>query len=149
MVVALHGACQARHDVDTLPFCPSTEIKTFHFLFQLFSKPFCAVCPSGCAPAGDSFNSRIMWRENGALMTYMYNPPKVEPCGDNWYWGGKYAVPEQWMFQKTYIKLNDAGVRPSLPSNQIDCICFVEQRWARFVCCLLLAVIQIAEGTCV
>jgi hypothetical protein len=74
-----------------------------------------AACPSGCVPAGGVFNSRVMWRgsdtnpDQAQLMTYMYNPTKKNPCGDDWLWSGATAQRGVWMSQRTYIKLNDVG----------------------------------------
>lgn len=40
--------------------------------------------PTGCIEDGtfDGFSDRFMWRENGQLKEYIYNPDKVEDCGD-------------------------------------------------------------------
>ena len=77
-----------------------------------------------------------MWRDDGALMSYMYHPEKVDNCGDNWYWGGSTATAGRWMFQKTFIKMNDPGAPPpavaTVGCNRLGC--GVAMRSAR--CCL-------------
>jgi hypothetical protein len=73
----------------------------------------CAVCPSGCTEnVVTDFNARVMWRENGALESYMYYPNKTSICGDSWLWNA--AAGSTWNFVKMYVRMNDVGALPGL-----------------------------------
>lgn len=52
-----------------------------------------------------------MWRADGTLMSYMYYPGKEEKCGADWRWQ-REAEPDEWQFQKTYVRLNTIGANP-------------------------------------
>lgn len=119
-------SCPARHRVDfelvSLPLGCSD--------LYCITECLCAACPSGCADTAGVFNARIMWRESktdpnqAQLMTYMYNPTKVEACGDNWEWTAANVERDVWMTQTTYIKLNTVGVCVHIPEDR----CFESTR---------------------
>lgn len=54
------------------------------------------------------FNARVMWRDDGALESYMYYPGKTDVCGDSWLWNR--AAGSSWNFVKMYVRMNDVGV---------------------------------------
>ena len=84
-----------------------------------------AACPSGCTEfIRGSFSSRIMWRAQGTLMSYMYYPGKEERCGADWLWD-KEASDEEWQFQKTYVRMNTIGAR-LLACVQPELVCDAE-----------------------
>jgi hypothetical protein len=49
-----------------------------------------------------------MWRDDGALESYMYYPGKTDVCGDSWLWNR--AAGSSWNFVKMYVRMNDVGV---------------------------------------
>ena len=71
--------------------------------------------PTGCSgvPSGsDGFTARMMWREGGAAVQYVYYPDQAEACGDDFPWtvGGTRAFkPGKWYSLEHRILLNDGG----------------------------------------
>lgn len=49
-----------------------------------------------------------MWRLSGSLQSYLYYPGKRNICGEDWVWN-QNARDGEWMFQKTYVRLNTIG----------------------------------------
>lgn len=47
-------------------------------------------CPTGCSSVAqkDGFSTRLMWRADGAIVTYAYYPdkPRSIRCGEDWVW---------------------------------------------------------------
>lgn len=50
-------------------------------------------CPTGCSSVtrADGFSTRLMWRRDGAIVTYAYYPdkPRSIRCGEDWVWDGR------------------------------------------------------------
>lgn len=74
-------------------------------------------CPSGCSAVSktEGFSSRLMFRQNGALESYMYYPdrPLTSACGDDWLYNYN-AVAGQWYNVHLAITLNTPGAFPVL-----------------------------------
>ena len=53
------------------------------------------------------FSMRLMWREDGAIVTYAYYPDKPDSvhCGEDWLWSKKLRA-GQWHTIRMYAKLN-------------------------------------------
>ena len=66
-------------------------------------------CPTGCSSVSrdDGFSTRLMWREDGAIVTYAYYPdkPRSIRCGEDWVWDGKFTT-GVWHDIAMRIKLN-------------------------------------------
>jgi hypothetical protein len=76
----------------------------------LTSSPY---SPTGCISNDDfdGFSARYMWREEGLLEGYIYNPDKVETCGD--YYASNpifYFTQGVWYTLKQEIYVGDPGV---------------------------------------
>lgn len=72
------------------------------------------VCPVGCSAVGrdDGFSARLMWREGGAVVAYLYYPdkPRSVRCGEDFVWNGRLE-PGRW---------HDVALRVSLNSFAAD-----------------------------
>lgn len=83
-----------------------------------------ADCPSGCQPKPSSigFSSRIMWRDGGDLVSYMYLPGDNSLCGQDWKYGGSKGS-SSWQRAEIYTKMNTPGMVPplSLPPACLPC----------------------------
>lgn len=69
--------------------------------------------PTGCIENNsfDGFSARYMWREEGLLYGYIYNPTKQEKCGDYFPTSPPlYFQKNQWYTLKQEIYLGDPGV---------------------------------------
>ena len=68
-----------------------------------------AACPVGCSSVSKDrgFSMRLMWREDGAIVTYAYYPDKPESirCGEDWPWSKKIQS-GKWYHVRLYAKLN-------------------------------------------
>lgn len=69
--------------------------------------------PTGCIDNSDfdGFSARYMWREDGQLYGYIYNPTKEENCGD--YYEGSpayYFTQNEWHTLKQTIYIGDPDV---------------------------------------
>jgi hypothetical protein len=68
--------------------------------------------PTGCSgkPSGsDGFTARMMWREGGAAVQYVYYPDQAEACGDDFAWnvGQTRAFKSgQWYSLEHHVVLN-------------------------------------------
>ncbi len=68
-------------------------------------------CPRGCTEdSSQGFTMRLMWRENGRMITYPYWPdrPSATNCGGEWKWS-KGVVANTWQTVRQEIKLNTPG----------------------------------------
>jgi hypothetical protein len=74
-------------------------------VLQAQCKGACAGCPVGCQEAESSFSTRVMWREEGQLMSYVYYPGKEAACGADWYWEGAFAG-SNYRTIRFYVKVN-------------------------------------------
>jgi len=74
--------------------------------------------PTGCSgvPSGtDGFTARMMWREGGAAVQYMYYPDQAQACGDDFPWtvGGTRAFKHgDWYSVEHHLLLN-TGDQPN------------------------------------
>lgn len=68
-----------------------------------------SACPVGCSSVSKDrgFSTRLMWRKNGAIVTYAYYPDKPSSirCGEDWRWS-KSLDSGKWHSIKMWIKLN-------------------------------------------
>lgn len=68
--------------------------------------------PTGCSgvPSGtDGFTARMMWREGGAAVQYVYYPDQAQMCGDDFPWtvGGTRAFKHgEWYSLEHHLLLN-------------------------------------------
>lgn len=62
----------------------------------------------GCEESGQTFSSRVMWRDGGQFVSYMYLPGKTEECGEDWQWPGALAG-GTWHTVTLFTQMNDAG----------------------------------------
>lgn len=68
--------------------------------------------PTGCIEDGtfDGFSARYMWREEGLLYAYVYNPDKVEDCGDYYPMNPPvYLTKNKWYSLKQEVYIGDPG----------------------------------------
>lgn len=69
--------------------------------------------PTGCISndSFEGFSARYMWRENGLLYAYIYNPEKVENCGDYYVSiPNFYFQPGIWYTLKQEIFIGDPNI---------------------------------------
>ena len=70
-----------------------------------------ATAPTGCVTtSGDGFSARLMWRQEGRLIGYMYDIDKSEECGTPLNTTFNFKV-NQWHKVKQRVKLNTARNR--------------------------------------
>lgn len=63
---------------------------------------------SGCSPMTDTgWSSRVMWREEGELIIYLYHQDKTRNCG-HIFRSGVYFTRGQWVTVSLYTKVNSA-----------------------------------------
>ena len=97
-----------------LPFKPCNQATTFHVshasaIFDQGDMWQCnAVCPVGCEDPGDTFSSRVMWRHDGKLVSYMYLPGDKKRCGIDWDWPGAFGD-NTWKEVRVFMQVNDMG----------------------------------------
>lgn len=58
----------------------------------------------------NGFSDRIMWRDGGRLMSYVYHPHQKQPHGDDFHWNVSIA-PGQWATLTQRIVMNSVGSR--------------------------------------
>lgn len=79
--------------------------------------------PTGCISSSqfDGFSTRMMWRESGQLFEYIYNPEKVEQCGD-YYKPDQpfYFVKNRWYTLTQEVKLNTPGKKDGIVRQWVD-----------------------------
>ena len=63
-------------------------------------------CPTGCRPSDGSFSTRVMWRQGGELVSYMYLPDREENCGEDWQWDVEAG--DKFKEVRIYNRVNDA-----------------------------------------
>lgn len=89
------------------------------------------LCGAGCNTGGgiptgrDGWSARIMWRENGKIVQYMYYMDQASYYGDDFPWnegvgGQRYLIPGQWHCLETYIKMNTPGVKNGIVRSWFD-----------------------------
>ncbi len=59
----------------------------------------------------DGWSARIMWREEGRLVQYVYHPDQEEIYGDNFYWTSSALIPNIWYRVETRVVMNTPGQR--------------------------------------
>jgi hypothetical protein len=70
-----------------------------------------ATAPTGCVTtSGDGFSARLMWRQQGRLIGYMYDIDKSEECGTPLNTDFNFKI-NQWHKVKQRVKLNTARNR--------------------------------------
>jgi hypothetical protein len=70
-----------------------------------------ATAPTGCVTtSGDGFSARLMWRQEGRLIGYMYDIDKSEECGTPLNTTFNFKI-NQWHKVKQRVKLNTARNR--------------------------------------
>lgn len=70
--------------------------------------------PTGCIDNNifDGFSARLMWRESGNAFSYIYNPDKLERCGDYYDFAPLvYFKTGQWYTITQEVQLNDIGLK--------------------------------------
>ena len=68
--------------------------------------------PTGCVDNADidGFSARLMWRENGQVFSYLYNPFKKDDCGDyDAFSPITYFNKGQWYTITQEVQLNDVS----------------------------------------
>jgi hypothetical protein len=79
--------------------------------------------PTGCIAVSryDGFSTRMMWREAGQLFEYIYNPTKVEKCGD-YYQPDQpfYFVQNKWYTLTQEVKLNTPEQKNGMVRQWVD-----------------------------
>jgi len=89
------------------------------------------LCGAGCNTGGgiptgrDGWSARIMWRENGKIVQYMYYMDQASYYGDDFPWnegvgGQRYLIPGQWHCLETYIQMNTPGVKNGIVRSWFD-----------------------------
>jgi len=78
----------------------------------------------GKKPTGlDGWSARIMWREGGKIVQYLYHPDQPTQYGEDIPWsigGQRHFVPGQWHCVETYIQLNTPGKRDGILRSWLD-----------------------------
>jgi hypothetical protein len=74
--------------------------------------------PTGCSgvPSGtDGFTARMMWREGGAAVQYVYYPDQAQTCGDDFPWnvGGTRAFKRGVWYSLEHRLLLNTGDQPN------------------------------------
>ena len=103
-----------------LPGCNSTPRCVCLASFWFHLSCCHADCPVGCEASGQTYSSRIMWRREGQLVSYVYLPGKSEECGVDWDWPGAFAG-AAWRTITYFVQMNDAGAQD--PQSRCPCIC--------------------------
>jgi len=69
--------------------------------------------PTGCVNDTTGFSARMMWRNGGSVMQYMYFPEKQDACGDNYSYqfGGANVnfTPGTWHTVEHWLVMNTPG----------------------------------------
>ena len=79
--------------------------------------------PRGCSTVNDTrgWSHRLMWQENGGMVTYAYYPSKSRAirCGENWKWSAG-VVAGRWHNIRMYVGINTAGVPNGVSKAWLD-----------------------------
>lgn len=75
---------------------------------------------TGCKYTKDSFSSRVMWREDGELVTYTYYPDGTTRCGKDAKAKGFRFETGKWYTITKYVKMNDIGKKNGQIKLQVD-----------------------------
>ncbi|WP_284644535.1 polysaccharide lyase [Paenibacillus silviterrae] len=89
---------------------------------------------AGCDPAwaGDGFSVRMMWRENGRLIPYVYHMDQPSDCGDTFGATVDTLTAGQWYTVKYYVKLNTGNNKDGVLKIYIDGVLKFEKNNIRF-----------------
>ena len=75
---------------------------------------------SGNKPNGlNAWSARIMWRQGGGLVQYVYHRDQPESYGEDFKWN-EYIVPGKWHFIENRVKLNDPGKKNGILQAWLD-----------------------------
>ena len=78
----------------------------------------------GKKPTGqDGWSARIMWRNDGKIVQYLYHPDQQTQYGDDIPWnvgGQRYFVPGRWHCVETYIQLNTPSAHDGILRSWLD-----------------------------
>lgn len=79
------------------------------------------VCNSGGNPSNgvDGFSNRIMWRREGALVSYAYYPGQANRHGDDFPWNAYLSV-DKWTRLSQRVVLNTPGSRNGILQAFVD-----------------------------
>lgn len=69
-----------------------------------------ADCPTGCRDTSNEtgWSNRLMFRPEGAAVSYTYFIGKVRDCGDDLSWDARF-IPGQYHEVRVYMKVNSPG----------------------------------------
>ena len=80
-------------------------------------------CPVGCSGVSRErgWSTRLMWRENGGMVTYAYYPDKspAARCGEDWRWSSKVQA-GKWHSVRIYAGVNTPGVADGVSRAWLD-----------------------------
>ncbi|HVY29502.1 MAG TPA: hypothetical protein VHB79_23245 [Polyangiaceae bacterium] len=94
--------------------------------------------PTGCSgvPSGtDGFTARMMWREGGAAVQYVYYPDQAQMCGDDFPWnvGGTRAFRHgEWYSLEHHLLLNHGDQADGLVEAWFDGELALQRKNVRF-----------------
>jgi len=82
---------------------------------------FTGTKPTGCVANNqlNGFSARMMWRENGHALQYLYNPDKAEFCGDysSYYF---FFTPGRWYTLTSHVVLGSVNQHNGRVTTYID-----------------------------
>lgn len=84
-------------------------------------RDFSTGCKTGGARpnADEGFSARVMWRENGAAVSYMYYPGQPENFGEDLPWGVNFQ-PGAWHTIEQRVRLNTVGLNDGIIEVWVD-----------------------------
>lgn len=94
-------------------------------------RPLGKVKPNG----RDRFSGRMMWRDQGKVVQYVYHPDQPAQAGDEMDWnlkGQRFFQPGKWHRVETRIKLNVPGKRNGIIQSWFDGKLALDRRNIRF-----------------
>jgi len=78
----------------------------------------------GRKPTGlDGWSARIMWRQDGKIVQYLYHPDQLTQYGDDIPWnirGQPHFIPGRWHCVETYVQLNTPGIHNGMLRSWLD-----------------------------
>lgn len=79
----------------------------------------------GKKPNGrDGWSARIMWREGGKIVHYVYHPDQPTGYGEDFPWDDsgeqKFFEPGRWQHVETRVVMNDPGMRNGIVQSWLD-----------------------------
>ena len=87
----------------------------------------------GKKPDGhNGFSTRMMWRDHGAPISYVYHPDQPTQFGEDLGWGGANFTDNIWTTVETRVKLNTPGRRDGLIQGWRDGQLVFEETGLRF-----------------